>query len=79
MKNWYKILDVPEYLARHQIIRPDGSRFGFRWANCLVRYFEHEQGAMSVTYPAIFWLDNKWHSGEIEVGRDGSLLKRLTP
>ncbi len=72
-----KLFGIPDMLKRRSVVKPNGSLFGIKWMNDLIAYFESETAALSVTYPARVYLEGWSYDGEIEVGRDGSLIVRL--
>ena len=74
----YKVLDLPKVLSRKQVVRNDGTQFGFGWAVKVVRYLTSEPAAYSVNYPATLWLGGKPYAGEVEIRRDGSHAVRRT-
>ena len=71
------LLEIPDKLRRRNITKDNGYAFSAKWIVDLIRYFEAETAARSVTYPARIYLDGWANDGEIEVSRDGDLIVRL--
>ena len=73
-----RLLDLPNYLLRHQIYHSEGFQFGVRWLDNLIRTFDSFQGIKSINYPVDIYIESKRYSGELEVRRDGTHALHMT-
>lgn len=72
------LVDVHDKLKRRIIRKVNGYYFSANDMAKVIRFFEAEQAANAVTYPALVQLEGMVYDGEITIGRDGSLQVRLT-
>lgn len=71
------LIDAAEKLSR-RCVTICNSRHGSAWLLYkIVRFFEHEQAAQSITIP-VFINAPVMHDGEATIYRDGALEMRLT-
>lgn len=75
------ILGLTEKLKVRRVYRRtddgDAKEFGIRDVDRLIRYFDAELAAESVTYPAFLWLEGRYMDGTFTVHRDGRLVVQL--
>lgn len=71
------IYNIFEFLDRNSITLDNGRRFTFGFATKLIRYFNAEAAAKSVTYPATFWLEGKPYNGTVTIDRKGHKMLHL--
>lgn len=72
------LVDVHDKLKRRIIRKVNGHYFSATDMGKVIRFFESEQAASAVTYPALVQLEGMVYDGEITIGRDGSLQVRIT-
>lgn len=71
------ILQLPDALNQRMVYGTPECKFSIRWACNLIRYFEREQAAREVTFPAIVYLPEGMLDGFLDVRRDGTYAIRL--
>lgn len=71
------ILQLPDTLIQRRVYGTSECKFSIRWASNLIRYFEREQAAKEVTFPAIVYLPEGMLDGFVDVRRDGTYAIRL--
>ena len=74
-----RILSLPRYLERNSIYRANSmfAHFGIRFADGVIRFFENEPAARSITYKVDLFIEGKAYDGELEIFRDGSHAVRM--